>query len=439
MRRKSRGQNLLGRVYNKLAFKDKHKPVIIKRRQHELSRKHISENALKVLYRLQKAGFSAYLVGGSVRDVLLGRRPKDFDIATNAHPEQICEIFNNSRLIGRRFRLVHVYFREEIIEVSTFRANLQEIVKDDEAEEGLPVIAADNTYGTIEEDAWRRDFTVNALYYNIDDFSVVDYTGGMNDLKKRVIRMIGDPEQRYHEDPVRMMRAIRLSAKLDFKIHPATEKPLFYLIDLLQHVPAARLFDEVLKLFFEGNAAVTFKALSHYKMLDVLFPQTVASLTERNNTLHSRLIKIALKATDERFHSGKTLNPGFLFAVLLWPAVQILIEQSLETKKIYQVLHEAIDTVLRQQDSLVALPKRFRAMMRSIWVMQFHLIRRRGNRVYRALGHRYYRAAYDFLALRAQAGEPYQEIADWWARFESASLPLREKLVKNLAKERREK
>jgi len=227
--------------------------TLIPRDKHSLTRKNISPNALKVLYRLKKFGYASYLVGGGVRDLLLNRRPKDFDIATDGPPEALRKLFTNSRIIGRRFRLLHVFFPGEIIEVSTFRANEQadegESSEDDDADAPV-MIAAENTYGTIEEDAWRRDFTVNALYYNIADFSVIDFTSGMLDLKHRIIRMIGDPVQRYHEDPIRLLRAIRLAAKLRFKIHPQTETPLKMLSGLLQHVPESRLFDELLKLFF---------------------------------------------------------------------------------------------------------------------------------------------------------------------------------------------
>ncbi len=297
----------------------KDRPRVIKRKNHSISRSDISPNALRVLYRLSKSGYEAYLVGGGVRDMLLSYHPKDFDIATNARPHEIRKLFKNSRLIGRRFRLVHVYFPNEIIEVSTFRANAEELLKEEPLSEmqktGATMLSEDNTYGTIEEDAWRRDFTVNALYYNITDFSVIDFTGGMRDLHQRLIRMIGDPTQRYHEDPVRLLRAIRLAAKLDFKIHPDTEEPLKKLHNLLRHVPSARLFTEVLKIFFEGHAVRSYQLLKQTHYMRTLFPEAATILEKTRQPLYENLIKLALKATDERFHNQQSLNPGFLFAI----------------------------------------------------------------------------------------------------------------------------
>jgi len=406
--------------------------AVFPRKTHKISRERMSPNALKVLYRLKKANYAACLVGGGVRDLLLNRQPKDFDIATDATPEDVRQLFNNSRMIGRRFRLVHVYFPGEIIEVSTFRGALEE--KPQEAPEENPsMIAADNTYGTIEEDAWRRDFTVNALFYNIADFSVVDFTGGMKDLKNRFIRMIGDPVQRYHEDPVRLLRAIRLAAKLKFKIYPETEAPLKELSHLLQHVPPSRLFDETLKLFFDGFSKLTYDYLNKYDYMDVLFPPTTKSLRHRKNAQDKKLIILAMKATDERFADGRSLNPGFLLSILLWPAVQYVLDTEGENfKHFYQSLHYAIDQVLKVQNETLRIPKRFTAMMRTVWVMQYQLIRRRGKRVYRTLGHRYFRAAYDFLKLRVDAGEPHADVVDWWRHFQKDNTKHRKKMVDEL-------
>ncbi|MCB1826856.1 MAG: polynucleotide adenylyltransferase PcnB [Coxiellaceae bacterium] len=408
----------------------------ISRNRHKLSRKQISENALKVLYRLKKAGYSAYLVGGGVRDLLLKRRPKDFDVATDGHPEDLRQLFVNSRIIGRRFRLLHVFYPGEIIEVSTFRANAQDEKVIEAREEDAPlVIASDNTYGTIEEDAWRRDFTVNALYYNIADFSVVDFMGGMQDLKNRVIRMIGDPVQRYHEDPVRLLRAIRLAAKLGFTIHPKTEAPINELSGLLQHVPEARLFDEVLKLFFEGNAVSSYQYLKRYHYVEVLFPGLPATLKPSKKECYQKLIDLALAATDERFADNRSLNPGFLLSVFLWPLVLKQLEKDKDKfPYFYQSLHHAIDEVLQKQNVVLRIPKRFTAMMRSIWVMQYQLLARRGKRVYRTLHHRYFRAAFDFLSLRAVAGEPYQEEVNWWLAFQNGNHGQQKEMVFKLTK-----
>jgi poly(A) polymerase len=410
--------------------------TVFPRKTHKISRERMSPNALKVLYRLKKANYAACLVGGGVRDILLNRQPKDFDIATDATPEDVRQLFNNSRMIGRRFRLVHVYFPGEIIEVSTFRGALAENPQE-ASEENPSMIAADNTYGTIEEDAWRRDFTVNALFYNIADFSVVDFTGGMKDLKNRFIRMIGDPVQRYHEDPIRLLRAIRLAAKLKFKIHPETEAPLKELSHLLQHVPPSRLFDETLKLFFDGFSKLTYDYLNKYDYMDVLFPPTTKSLRNRKNAQDKILIILAMKATDERFVDGRSLNPGFLLSILLWPAVQYILDTEGENfKYFYQALHYAIDQVLKVQNETLRIPKRFTAMMRTVWVLQYQLIRRRGKRVYRTLEHRYFRAAYDFLILRVDAGESHADVVDWWLNFQKDNAQHRKQMVDDLYRAR---
>ena len=431
------GQQFWERLKGRFQHKNQDDAVVIARHDHKVSRKLISPNALKVLYRLNKAGFAAYLVGGSVRDLLLKRQPKDFDVVTDAKPEEVREIFRNSRMIGRRFRLVHVYYYDEVIEVSTFRANADDVANASDGE--LPImVSSDNTYGTIEEDAWRRDFTVNALYYNIENFSVVDYTSGMLDLKQRLIRMIGDPVQRYHEDPVRLLRAIRLSAKLGFKVEAKTEAPLHTLSHLLWHVAPARLFDELIKLFFEGNATVSYKSLLHYGYMRVLFPITYEAIKARPNQHDAQLIKLAIKATDERFANGQSLNPGFLMAVLLWPAVQHKMDQAeAEHKQLFIALHSAMDDVLNKQLETVSIPKRLTTMMRAVWMLQFHLLRRRGKRVFRTLSHRYFRAAYDFLDLRAKSGEDLAEQAHWWKRFQNESQEERLQMVDKLTRDRR--
>lgn len=313
-------------------------PQIIERKNHSISRSSISPNALRILHRLNKFGYKAYLVGGSVRDMLLGCHPKDFDIVTDAHPQEIRKLFRNSRLIGRRFRLVHIHFSNEIIEVSTFRANTQKLLKKNllrktqKYEERL--LPESNIYGTIEEDAWQRDFTINALYYNIVDLSIIDFTGGVQDLQRQLIRMIGDPTQRYYEDPVRLLRAIRLSAKLHFKIHTDTEWSLGRLHNLLRRIPSARLFTEVLKIFFEGHAVHSYQLLHRTKYMRTLFLE-VAFNSEKNKPLYENLIKFALKATDERYNSNKSLNPAFLFAIFLWPIVQESMQQYFKKINVY--------------------------------------------------------------------------------------------------------
>lgn len=404
----------------------------LRRKQHNISRKNISPNALKVLYRLEKEGFSAYLVGGGVRDLLLGQSPKDFDVATNALPEQIADIFRNSRIIGRRFRLVHIYFHGEIIEVSTFRAN----VSDDDQEEEQPsmILATDNTYGTIEEDAWRRDFTVNSLYYNINDFAVIDYTGGIDDLEKRLIRMIGDPIQRYHEDPVRLLRAIRLSAKLKFSIHPDTKKPIYELAHLLQHVPPARLLEEILKLFFKGFALVTYKELQHYGYNEILFPYTFHAMQAHRIELNEKLILLALQEADRRYAAGLPLNPAFLFAVILWPAFQYEIEKMKKDSSKFFLLHDAINKIIREQRKSIFITRRISSMIRTIWLLQYQLMRRRPKRINQVLHHRYFRAAFDFLALRVRSGEKLGDILNWWNKYRRANDKQRKALLNRLNK-----
>ena len=419
----------------------KEQPRVIKQRHHDVSQDDISPNALKVLYRLKHSGYGAFLVGGGVRDMLLQHKPKDFDIVTNARPHEIRQLFRNSRLIGRRFRLVHVYFPNEIIEVSTFRANAEELLRDpalSETKGKRPgMLLEDNTYGTIEEDAWRRDFTVNALYYDIADSSVVDFTGGIEDLKHAVIRMIGDPIQRYHEDPIRLLRAIRLAAKLNFKIDPKTKEPLLTLHGLLRHVPISRLFYEVTKLFFEGYAFPSYQLMTKMGYMQALFPHAFDAIAQMPNFNYATLIELAMQATDERYANQQSLNPGFLFGVLLWPVVQDLLQRHYrEHRRWFPALYHGVSTALRYQSETVPMPRRLTAMMRSIWTLQYHLERQRPSRIYRIFHQRYFRAAIDFLQLRAKAGEPLHDIVTWWRTFQEGSQRDRERLIDELQSER---
>jgi poly(A) polymerase len=419
----------LGRLFHAGSLTEAGQSAVIPRAQHSISRQDISPNALKVLYRLQSAGFQAYLVGGGVRDLLLGVTPKDFDVATNATPEEVYATFRNSRMIGRRFRLVHVFFKGETIEVSTFRGPaVREGQKTD-------LTVSDNVYGTMLQDAWRRDYTVNALYYNISDFSVVDYTGGLQDLKRKAIRMIGEPEARFHEDPVRLLRAIRLCAKLGFDVADETAQPLHRLSDLLQNVPQSRLFDETLKLFFEGNAYVTYQKLLETDYLRALFPETADFIKQSPDSPYVTLIELAMKATDTRFHQGQSLNPGFLLGVLLWPVVQARLEAHFQQHgKWFPALHAGIQETFATQLDTLFIPRRFTAMIRSMWVLQYHLERRRGKRIFHIAEQRFFRAAFDFLALRAQAGEPVQPLVDWWARFQACKHKARLNMIKALSR-----
>jgi len=367
----------------------RHRPEIISRDEHNISRKHISDGALNVLNRLKNAGYAGYLVGGSVRDLLLGREPKDFDVVTDATPEQIRELFRNSRLIGRRFRLAHVRYGGEVVEVSTFRAPHH--IADGEGHIVDGRIVRDNVYGNIDDDVWRRDFTVNALFYNIEDQSVVDYVKGMRDIKSCHIRLIGDPEQRFIEDPVRLLRAVRFATKLGFKINEDTEKYIAKLSLLLNDIPSARLFEECLKLFFGGSALQTFEQLRHYNLFGVLFPQTEEVLSHQQGAYPHTLIVNALHNTDLRLAENKTVTPGFLLAALLWSPMDKLVQEYLAQGQ------REPDAIMLAGD--VVISKQTRSS---------------------------FRAAYDFLLLRAQSGEDVSEAADWWTEFQQ-EFPVREK------------
>ncbi len=413
---------------------NRHLPVIVPRADHPISRAQISPSSLKVLYRLKDAGYQAFLVGGAVRDLLLGLTPKDFDIATNAHPEQVKQLFRNCRLIGRRFHLAHVRFGMEIVEVATFRAAHTQIDDDNSVDEtGHRVLDAggrilrDNLYGTIEEDVWRRDFTANGLYYNIEDFSIWDYVGGVADAKARVLRLIGDPETRYREDPVRMLRAMRFAAKLDFTLHPATAAPIAGLARMLDSVPPARLFDEVLKMFFSGSALKSFDMLDSYGLLAHLFPELAAVLADPENKSAAQLVRLGLEGTDQRISADKPVTPTFLFAVLMWPAIQARLNQQSATMTEIQALQAACDTVTLRQQSRVAIPKRFTLPMRELVGLQPRFEKRDGKRALRLLEHPRFRAAYDFLLLRAAAGEVDPSLAEWWTQIQT--VPPEERIV----------
>ncbi|WP_257797925.1 polynucleotide adenylyltransferase PcnB [Psychromonas sp. CD1] len=394
----------------------------IPRDKHTISRKDIDDNALKVLYRLHNAGYRALLVGGGVRDLLLGLKPKDFDITTNATPEEIKALFRNCRLIGRRFRLAHILFGRDVIEVATFRGHhdqksAQDIQKVKQSQGGM--LLRDNVYGSLEEDAERRDFTVNAIYYDIADFSLYDCCNGMQDLKERRLTLIGDPDVRYREDPVRMLRAIRFTAKLDLKISPECAEPIRRLSNLLQDIPAARLFDEVIKLLLSGQGLTTYRLLKEYKLLQVLFP---ILFKEGEDDTATAMIEQALIDTDKRIAQGKRVTPAYIYAVLLWYPVEqrahaISCESGMEYHDAFLL---AMNEVLSIQVKSIAIPKRFTATIRDIWMLQLRLPRFGGKRAQRVYQHIKFRAAFDFLALRAQI-ENATELKDlvvWWQEYQ---------------------
>ena len=396
----------------------------IPRDGHPVSRESISDNALKVMSRLRSQGFQAFLVGGAVRDLLLGGHPKDFDVATDATPEEVHGLFRNSRVIGRRFRIVHVRFGREIIEVTTFRGHHD--TDEDEAPRQRPharqsesgMLLRDNVYGSLEEDAARRDFTVNALYYCSSDFCVYDYVDGLRDLEECHIRIIGNAEQRYREDPVRMLRAIRFAAKLDFSLADSTAEPIPALAHMLEAVPAARLFDEILKLFMAGKALQTFTLLREYQLLEHLFPATASELEDSPSALP--LIEAAMRSTDERVAEEKPVTPAFVLAALLWaPVIELKWNLEERGEAPMAALQEAAQSLIAEQLHHIAIPRRFTQPMREIWEFQLRLQKHRSQRAVSLLGQRRFRAAYDFLLLREQAGEDLDGLGKFWTDLQT--------------------
>ena len=395
---------------------------VYSRSEHNISRSQISENALKVLYKLQKEGYSAYLVGGCVRDLLLGREPKDFDVVTNADPEEIKKVFRNCRLIGRRFRLAHVHFGREVIEVATFRGAAESSNDDKQVLNTEGRLLRDNVYGTIEEDVWRRDFTVNALYYNIKDFSVVDYVNGMADHKAAQLKLIGDPETRFREDPVRMIRAVRFAVKLGFTIDANCAEAMHKVADLLSSIPSARLYDEVIKLFLSGYGLQTFEMLRHYGLFKELFPVTDQSLAVEEAGFPRQLIIKALQNSDNRIADGKTVTAYFLFSAFLWEPVQIRAREKVARGvPEYMAYQDAANEVISQQVKSTALPRHITMAMREVWTLQGKFNSRYGSKPSRLISHPRFRAGYDFLVLRAETGGADMDLAEWWGKYQEAS------------------
>jgi len=403
--------------------------TIVPRDEHNISRRDISENALKVLYRLNKSGFEAFLVGGGVRDLLLDKKPKDFDITTNATPDQVRKLFRNCRLVGRRFRLAHVMFGPEIIEVATFRGHHEQYEETEDknvsqqAQNGM--LLRDNIFGTIEDDAQRRDFTINRQYYGVADFTLRDYNGGLRDLQNGIIRLIGDPETRYREDPVRMLRAVRFAAKLDMKISPETAEPIPRLATLLQEIPPARLFEESLKLLQAGYGYATYKKLCEYQLFQPLFPLIARQFTEAGDSPMEHILLQVLKNTDHRLHNDQRVNPAFLFAAMLWYPViehaQKLAQEGGLTY--YDAFSLAMNDVLDEQCRTLAIPKRITTLVRDIWALQLRLSRRQGKRAHKLMEHPKFRAAFDLLALRADVEQhrELQSLTEWWSEFQEAT------------------
>ncbi|MCB1854419.1 MAG: polynucleotide adenylyltransferase PcnB [Halieaceae bacterium] len=405
---------------------------VIPRDQHCISRKHISDSALKVMARLRDGGHQAYLVGGAVRDLLLGGHPKDFDVATDATPEAVHALFRNSRIIGRRFRIVHVRFGREIIEVTTFRGHhdndapqTAENGGNHSRQSASGLLLRDNVYGTLEEDAVRRDLTVNALYYDSGTFEVFDHVHGLRDLEHRSICIIGDPAVRFTEDPVRMLRVMRFAAKLGFRIDRDTARAIPGCAHLLAEIPAARLFDEFLKLFLSGHAAATLELLLQHKLLQYLFPGTAHSLQRDMHTL--ALVRAAMTNTDQRVAADKPVTPAFLLAALLWPAADRQARHLQEHgEPPIPAMHHAAQETIAEATRHISIPRRFSQPMREIWEFQLRLEQRRGRRAAELVDHRRFRAAYDFLLLREQAGEETGGLGAWWTDFQQ--LPMEQRL-----------
>ena len=388
---------------------------------------------------MHNSGFEAYLVGGCVRDILVGKEPKDFDVTTNATPEQIKELFRNCRLIGRRFRLAHIVFGREIIEVATFRGH-HASEKSTTTGQALSKhsdhgqLLRDNVFGSIEEDAERRDFTVNAMYYNIADFSISDFAGGMEAVKQRKIIMIGDPETRYREDPVRMLRAVRFAVKLNMQISPETGDPIYELAPLMANIPPARLFEEVLKLLLSGQGLETYKLLYQYHLFEPLFPQ-LAPLLKHADSRESQFIEQVLTNTDNRINTGQRVTPAFIFAAFMWYPLEERCQQHMVEGGLsyFDAFNLALNDVLHRQIQRIMIPKRFSIPIREIWQLQLRLPKRYGRRAYQMLEHPRFRAAYDFLLLRGQIeGGDLLELAEWWTEFQEADEDQRKDMLQTL-------
>ena len=417
-------------------------PEVINKSQHSLQRSQFSRHAVSIVERLQGAGYQAYLVGGCVRDLLLGITPKDFDVATSATPEQVRAEFRNARIIGRRFKLVHIHFGREIIEVATFRAHHSEDDQGDSHRSSHNAngrILRDNVYGTLEDDAQRRDFTINALYYDPVSERILDYANGVHDIRNRLLRLIGNPTHRYQEDPVRMLRAVRFAAKLGMQISEETAEPIPRLATLINDVPPARLFEESLKLLQAGYGYDTYQLLREYGLFQPLFPIITRCFTERGDSPMERIIAQVLKNTDNRIHNDMRVNPAFLFAAMFWyplleNAQRITQEGGLAY---YDAFALAMNDVLDEACRSLAIPKRITTLVRDIWQLQLRMSRRQGKRAWKLMEHPKFRASYDLLALRADAenNAELQRLTKWWGEFQVSAPPAQKHMLDDLGEE----
>jgi poly(A) polymerase len=429
-------KKLISRIFKPLGARPalsvkKRQPLRVPVGEHGIDRRKVSRHAIKVCDVLQEHGYEAYIVGGAVRDLIANAEPKDFDVATNATPDQIQPLFRRARIIGRRFQLVHVVFGQEVIETSTFRA----ASSDDATKDEHGRILRDNVFGNLQEDAARRDFTLNALYYDPATETVIDYHDGVADLKRRLVRIIGDPIQRYREDPVRMLRAVRFAAKLDFKIDPATGAPIKSLAQLIENVPASRLFDEMLKLLTCGHAMDCVRQLRAQGLHHGLLPMLDVVLEQPGG---ERFVELSLERTDARVRVGKTVSPSFLFAALLWQQVHIRWQQYQQKgEHSLPALGMAVDSVLDDQTEKLAIQRRFVSDMREIWFMQPRFERRVGKAAWRMIEQPRFRAACDFMQLRAAAGEVDSVLAQWWMDLADANDAERAEMLEDVARQPR--
>ena len=418
---------------------------IIAQNQHRISRTQISQNIINILETIKKAGFSAYIVGGGVRDLLLSHKPKDFDIATDATPEQVRGLFRNSRIIGRRFKLIHIFFGREIIEVATFRTSPQAEQTNNKEQPSndshLTVdgrIIRDNIYGSLDDDIWRRDFTINALYYDAIDEQITDYCNGYLDLNNHVIKMLGDPETRYREDPVRMLRAIRFAAKLDFTIEQKTLEPLknYEFINLLDGIPRARLFEEYNKLFLTGHAEKSFYLLKKYKLLHKLFPLTATAKIEEQYPEHLSFLHAVLKSTDQRIMNNLPVNPAFLIAAFLWHPMLQEHSKLCHKKTTREVFwREAALKIIKKQNDCLAIPKRFTLVMEDIWYLQRLFMKPHPKSIYKAAYHSKFRAGFDFLMLRSELEPMDKSKLAFWKEYESSDEKKRADILDDYAEQ----
>ena len=393
----------------------------------------IDSNAIAVVERLTRAGYEAYLVGGAIRDLLMKQTPKDFDIATNATPQQIKKLFRQARIIGRRFKLVHIPFQRDIIEVSTFRSH--EPINTNIQTNDRGMLIEDNVYGTLEQDAWRRDFTANSLYYQVETGAIIDFTQGFRDIQQKRMCIIGEPNTRYHEDPVRMLRAVRFCAKLNFTIAPDTAAPITNLNHLLTHVSGSRLFDEMIKLYQSGHAYKVQKLLDQYGLFQQLFP--LNAVLPKHYPMQV-FLDLALESTDTRVKARKPVNPAFLFAVILWFPMQVRAKM-LQKSGIdpMPAFDQAYSQVISEQNKIIMIPKRHAQVIRDIWYLQTQFSKRSSSKVYHLFQHPRFRAAYDFFVLRALAHEESLDLAKWWTTFQEVDEQTQTQMIADATPERK--